>query len=215
MSKLEDLHRIRQEYGTLELLEADLPENPISQFEDWFAQHLLIEKETPNSMVISTSDSNGYPDSRVVLLKELDKGAFVFYTNKYSAKGLQLANNPHVALNFYWPKLMRQVRVRGVAHQVGKQQADDYFHSRPTASQLSAIASPQSVEINSRDELDEAFTLTTAEYANKKIICPDSWAGYAVVPNEIEFWQGRDSRLHDRIQYYRNKDTWCHRRLAP
>lgn len=215
MSRFDDLPSIRQEYGVLDLLESSMHENPIEQFEDWFTQHLQAEKNTPNAMVLSTVDQHGSPDSRVVLLKELDNGAFVFYTNYYSVKGLQLDSNRRVALNFYWPELMRQVRVRGVVDRVSNQQADDYFYSRPIASQLSTIASPQSAEVNSREDLDYALTKVMQDYADKKIIRPDNWGGYAVTPDEVEFWQGRDNRLHDRIQYYRKKDTWCRRRLAP
>ncbi|MDP3704722.1 MAG: pyridoxamine 5'-phosphate oxidase [Legionellaceae bacterium] len=215
MNRFDDLPSIRQEYGTLDLLESTLHKNPIDQFEDWFTQHLQAEKNTPNAMVLSTVDQHGSPDSRVVLLKELDNGAFVFYTNYYSVKGLQLDHNPHAALNFYWPELMRQVRVRGVVNRVSKQQADEYFYSRPIASQLSTIASPQSAEISSREELDNALAQALQDYADKKIIRPDHWGGYAVTPEEVEFWQGRDNRLHDRLQYYRKRDTWCCRRLAP
>ncbi|MDP3560767.1 MAG: pyridoxamine 5'-phosphate oxidase [Legionellaceae bacterium] len=214
MSRFE-LSTIREEYSGNGLLDNALVENPLIQFDAWLNEHLSHDKETPNSMVLSTVDEHGCPDSRIVLLKGLDNGNFVFYTNYYSAKGLQLKNNPHAALNFYWPELMRQVRVRGTVIRVDKKQADEYFYSRPVESQLSAIASPQSAEIANRDELQKAFNKAANDYTDKKIERPEYWGGYAVVPNEIEFWQGRESRLHDRIQYYREKDAWCHRRLAP
>ncbi len=215
MSYLQDLPNMRQEYGDLSLLESSLHENPIDQFTDWFNKQLEFEKNTPNSMVLSTVDSQGCPDSRVVLLKGLDKSSFIFYTNYDSAKGSQLSLNPHVALNFYWPELMRQVRVRGLVQRVDGKTADEYFHSRPIASQLSAIVSHQSAEIESREALDIELHALMQDYANQVIPRPLNWGGFAVTPEEIEFWQGRNNRLHDRIQYFRDKNKWCHRRLAP
>jgi len=212
---IEVLSNIREEYGALDLLEKDVALDPIKQFELWFQEHLDLVKNTPNSMVLSTVDSLGCPDSRVVLLKSLDKGRFVFYTNYYSAKGLQLENNPHAALNFYWAENMRQVRVRGVVIKVDEKQADEYFHSRPLPSQFSAIASPQSQEISSRDILFAKLEEVEKMYADKEVVRPKHWGGYALVPHEVEFWQGRDNRLHDRIKYYNKNDTWCFRRLAP
>lgn len=212
---IEDLSNIRQEYGKLDLLEKDLSDDPIIQFQKWFAEHVSLEQETPNAMVLSTVDTQGWPDSRVVLLKGLDKGQFVFYTNYYSAKGLQLADNPRAALNFYWPMKMRQVRVRGIVTKLSEKQADDYFHSRPVASQFSTIASPQSQEISSREFLLTELDKVQKMYAGKEVVRPNYWGGYALSPHEVEFWQGRDNRLHDRIQYYWDNDTWCFRRLAP
>ena len=214
-SGIEDLSNIRQEYGDLELLEKDLSKDPITQFQKWFQEHVSIVHETPNAMVLSTVDMHDWPDSRVVLLKGLDKGQFVFYTNYYSAKGSQLADNPKAALNFYWSENMRQVRVRGIVTKLGEKQADDYFQSRPVASQFSTIASPQSQEISSREFLLTELDKVEKMYAGKEVVRPSYWGGYALEPHEVEFWQGRDNRLHDRIQYYWNNDTWCFRRLAP
>ena len=214
-SGIEDLSSIRQEYGELELLEKDLAKDPIEQFENWFQHHAHQVKNTPNAMVLSTVDRQGWPDSRVVLLKGLDKGKFVFYTNYYSAKGLQLAENPHAALNFYWPEQMRQVRVRGKVAKVSEKQADEYFHSRPVLSQFSTIASPQSKEISSREQLFADLDKVVKMYTGKDVERPEGWGGYELTPLEVEFWQGRDNRLHDRIQYYLENDTWCFRRLAP
>lgn len=211
---IEDLSSIRENYGNQDLLEKDVASNPIVQFELWFEEHAQIVKNTPNAMVLSTVDEHGWPDSRVVLLKGLDKGQFVFYTNYYSAKGLQLADNPHAALNFYWPEMMRQVRVRGKVAKVSEKQADEYFHSRPVPSQFSTIASPQSQEI-SRENLFAKLDKVVKLYADKEIVRPKHWGGYALNPFEVEFWQGRDNRLHDRIKYYNKNDTWCFRRLAP
>ncbi|MDF1757464.1 MAG: pyridoxamine 5'-phosphate oxidase [Legionellaceae bacterium] len=215
MSRIDDIHSIRQEYGDLDLLEENMSSDPIQQFETWFAQHVQTEQDTPNSMVLSTVDEHGRPDSRVILLKGLDKGSFVFYTNYYSAKGSQLDFNPHAALNFFWPEAMRQVRIRGKVSRVDGEKSDEYFHTRPLASQLSAVASPQSKEISSRNKLYEDFNKVVEQYSDKQVNRPDSWGGYELTPNEIEFWQGRDNRLHDRIQYYYTNGTWSLRRLAP
>jgi pyridoxamine 5'-phosphate oxidase len=215
MGKLEDLFRIRQEYGALELLDENMQEDPILQFEEWFTQHAQSVQDPSNAMVLSTVDQDGWPDSRVVLLKGLDKGLFVFYTNYYSAKGLQLDSNPQAALNFYWPELMRQVRIRGLVNRVSDKKADEYFHSRPIASQLSTVASQQSREICSRNKLYEDLDEVIKTFSGKEIARPETWGGYELTPNEIEFWQGRDNRLHDRIQYYYKNATWCRRRLAP
>lgn len=215
MSGIDNLPNVRQDYGNLDLLEEDLATDPIQQFELWFVHHVQQVQDTPNSMVLSTVDQRGFPDSRVVLLKGLDKGQFVFYTNYYSAKGFQLEHNPHAALNFFWPESMRQVRVRGVVRKVSEKQADEYFHSRPVASQLSTIASPQSKEISSREELYQRLDKVIKQSSGSEIVRPRNWGGYGLKPEEIEFWQGRDNRLHDRIQYYYKNNTWCFRRLAP
>lgn len=215
MSKLKDLASIRQEYGNFNLLEEMMDSDPIKQFEKWLFERTEKIIDTPNAMVLSTVDADGWPDSRVVLLKSLDKGKFVFYTNYYSAKGLQLAFNPHAALNFYWPESMRQVRVRGFVEKVSSKESDDYFHSRPIASQLSTIASPQSQEIFSREKFYEEFDKLLVSNMDKQVTRPAEWGGYKLTPKEVEFWQGRDNRLHDRIQYYYKNDAWGLRRLAP
>lgn len=212
---IEDLLNIRQEYGELDFLEKDLASDPIAQFKDWFKQYSLLVEYMPNAMVLSTVDAEGCPDSRVVLLKGLDKDQFVFYTNYYSAKGLQLAANPHAALNFYWVEQMRQIRIRGTVVKVSEEQADEYFHSRPLLSQFSTIASKQSQEVSSREALFADFDRVVKMHAGKDIQRPKDWGGYALKPLEVEFWQGRNNRLHDRIQYYYKDGIWCFRRLAP
>lgn len=212
---MDDFKNIHEEYSGIPLLEENLPEDPLVQFETWFAEHLAVFSETSNAMVLSTIDPEGRPDSRVVLLKGLDKGAFVFYTNYYSAKGVQLDSHPLAALNFYWPDSKRQVRVRGTVKRTTKQDSNDYFSSRPKVSQLSSIASHQSQEVENRLELERALNELVRDYADKAVDRPPYWGGFMVFPDEIEFWQGRENRLHDRIQYSRNKDTWHRRRLAP
>ena len=215
MGKWKNLSDIRRDYGTLYLSETEIDSSPFAQFEHWFTDVLSTEKSDPTAMVLSTVDEKGYPDSRVVLLKGIEEGAFIFYTNYQSTKAIQLNKNPYAALNFYWPQMARQVRIRGRVTQTPTAQSDDYFASRPMMSQLSAIASPQSSEIKDRAELEHRLNELIERYQSETILRPLNWGGYRVLAEEIEFWQGRDNRLHDRIQYYRNNDTWLHRRLAP
>lgn len=215
MNKWNSLSGIRREYGQLSLSEKDVHSSPIAQFKQWFSDVLNTEKNDPTAMVLSTVDEQGHPDSRVVLLKGLDDEAFVFYTNYQSTKSIQIHHNPNVALNFYWPSMVRQVRVRGQIDRVSEAESDAYFSSRPLGSQCSAIISPQSSAINSRSELELALNQLIENTQQETIMRPIHWGGYRVIPLEIEFWQGRDNRLHDRIHYFRDQNEWRHRRLAP
>lgn len=215
MDKWRTLADIRREYGVLYLDEQQVPDDPFVQFKMWFEEVITVEHSDPTAMVLSTVDDRGLPDSRVVLLKGMEQQHFVFYTNYQSAKAMQLKHTPYAALNFYWPELARQVRIRGRVKRTSKQQADTYFASRPLASQLSALASAQSRAIASRQELEEAFNQLVKKYSQEPVVRPRYWGGYAVIPDEIEFWQGRDNRLHDRIHYFKQRGAWMHRRLAP
>lgn len=215
MTHWKTISDIRREYGSLGLSEEDVNENPMVQFGLWFADVVKTEKSDPTAMVLSTVDDLGHPDSRVVLLKEIIDGAFVFYTNYQSAKAIQIHSTPYVALNLYWPEMARQVRIRGRVKQTSAVQSDAYFSSRPKASQLSAIASPQSRKISSRLELEQTLNALIAIHQQALVVRPEHWGGYEVTPDEIEFWQGRDNRLHDRLHYYRQQGKWVHRRLAP
>ncbi len=215
MSKWKKLSDIRRDYGTLSLSEQEAQDSPIAQFELWFAQVLETEKSDPTAMVLSTVDENGHPDSRVVLLKGIEEATFIFYTNYQSAKAMQINKNPYVALNFYWPQMARQVRIRGRIKQISAEQSDAYFSSRPIHSQLSAITSNQSREIKSREELEQRLNELIAKHQQETVLRPSHWGGYRIIPDEMEFWQGRDSRLHDRIHYYHQQGQWAHRRLAP
>ena len=215
MNHWNNLSNIRREYGQLSLSEENIHLCPFVQFKQWFSDVLNTEKNDPTSMVLSTVDSQGHPDSRVVLLKGIDNEAFVFYTNYQSKKSLQIQHNPHVALNFYWPSLARQVRIRGKIDKISSAESDAYFASRPFASQCSTIISRQSSAIDSRAELEHALNELIANSQQETIMRPIHWGGYQVMPDEIEFWQGRDSRLHDRIHYYHEQGQWRHRRLAP
>ena len=206
---------IRREYGLLSLSEKEAKNSPIEQFEIWFSDVLQSEKSDPTAMVLSTVDEQGCPDSRVVLLKGTKDGSFIFYTNYLSNKSIQLQHMPYAALNFYWPEMARQVRIRGHVIRVSDKESDAYFASRPKASQLSALLSPQSALIQDRLVLDSQLNELIAAYQQKPVVRPEHWGGYAVIPSEFEFWQGRDNRLHDRIHYYLHEDHWQHRRLAP
>lgn len=213
MDNFKNIASIRRDYGGLSLNEEVVLEDPIAQFESWFAEVLENEQHDPTAMVLSTVDEEGHPDSRVVLLKGINAGHFLFYTNYQSIKGRQLQHEPYVALNFYWPEMVRQVRIRGQVKKLSAKESDNYFASRPLKSQLSAIISPQSQEIKNRAVLEEA--LLELEESQMSISRPKHWGGYMVIPEEMEFWQGRDNRLHDRIQYKKQEDQWVKRRLAP
>ncbi|MDX2345655.1 MAG: pyridoxamine 5'-phosphate oxidase [Legionella sp.] len=208
----------RREYGKQSLNKADTADSPLEQFEHWFADALAEKIPDPTAMVLSTVDARGCPNSRVVLLKGLEDGAFVFYTNYESTKSIELESVPYAALNFYWSSMARQVRIRGSVKRVSEAASAAYFESRSVMSQCSAVVSPQSREIASRAELvEKASQLKSIHQKNKnknKITCPDYWGGFAVYPEEIEFWQGRDHRLHDRILYTQKKSKWIKSRLA-
>lgn len=212
---IDRLPHTREEYGEVVLSEEHMHADPMQQFSEWFIAYAELNLGTANAMVLSTVDADHYPDSRVVLLKELDKDQFIFYTQYTSVKGLQMELNPFVALNFHWPQQARQVRVRGKVQRITAVESDVYFASRPRESQLGAVASSQSKEISGRQELEQAYLSYEKLFAGKSISRPESWGGYAVTPHQIEFWQGRNNRLHDRIQYSREGDIWRRCRLAP
>lgn len=204
----------RREYGSLALTDEQVLANPLAQFSQWFAEVEKTEAIDPTAMVLATADEQGHPDSRVVLLKALAHGCFIFYTNYQSAKAQQLKHTPYAALNFYWPTLVRQVRIRGRVKKTSAAQSDAYFASRPVSSQYSAMLSCQSEEIASRTLLEERLNTLLAQH-QQPVVRPKHWGGYALLPQEMEFWQGRDNRLHDRIHYYLSPTGWRHRRLAP
>ncbi len=210
-----DLTRIRREYESKPLLETELASDPIVQFQVWFQAWLDLAPLEPTAMVLSTVDADGQPDSRVVLLKEILQGTFVFFTNYLSHKSSQILVNPKVALNFYWPQMNRQVRVRGVASKVADAISEEYFLQRPFESQCAAIASPQSHKVASRAQLEALHQASLHKYAHKAMVRPSYWGGFAVTPFEFEFWQGQASRLHDRLVYKRHEQNWSVIRLSP
>lgn len=212
MSKLSDL---RKEYSkeTLDISEAK--SNPLEQFKHWFEESMKAELPEPNAMVLCTSVNN-IPESRVVLLKELNETGFVFYTNYLSHKANQINQNNQVVLNFLWLELERQIRINGVAEKLDDKTNDDYFYSRPKMSQIGAIVSNQSEVIPNRNYLEEKLEKAVQHYETNPIIRPEHWGGYVVKPYKIEFWQGRPSRLHDRLLYTLNDNNqWKIERLSP
>ena len=207
---------LRREYTFQGLSEMDVHPNPFEQFKTWFDQAVAAQLPEPNAMTIATVTSDGKPSARIVLLKDYDERGFVFYTNYKSHKGQQLVENPWGAIAFLWAELERQVRIEGCVEKVSPAESDAYFHSRPIGSQLGAWASNQSQVIESREVLEQQLQKLKEEYDNKEVPRPPHWGGFRVIPNEIEFWQGRPSRLHDRLLYQRSEDgSWKIQRLSP
>ena len=205
---------LRKDYTQAGLEQGD--PSPFQQFELWFNQALAADLLEPNAMTLATVTDAGKPDARIVLLKGFDTRGFVFYTNYRSQKGQELAANPHAALVFLWGDLERQVRVVGRVEKATDLEADTYFQSRPVGSRLGAWASTQSEVIASREVLEARMQALEAEYQGREIPRPDHWGGFRVIPTEMEFWQGRPSRLHDRLRYRLQKDGgWVIDRLAP
>jgi len=184
------------------------------QFNTWFQEAIDSAALEPNAMTLSTATSSGVPSSRVVLLKGVDEG-FVFYTNYESKKGQQLAANPHACLNFFWPELERQIRVEGIVAKVSSQESDQYFDSRPFKSRIGAHASPQSQRIEKRDVLKNIAEELLKRFTEGAVPRPEHWGGYRLLPHYMEFWQGRASRLHDRICYEQVNNRWEKYRVAP
>jgi pyridoxamine 5'-phosphate oxidase len=210
------LESLRSNYALSGLQETDLLDTPFQQFQLWLKQAIAEELPEPNAMTLATLSEEGKPIARMVLLKGLDEKGFVFYTNYDSAKGKQLTETDSAALVFWWAGLERQVRVEGTVEKVSEEESDAYFQSRPKASQLGAWASPQSQVIENRDVLEKRLAQLEEQYATEKVPRPTHWGGFRVIPTAIEFWQGRPSRLHDRIRYELNeKGDWFYQRLAP
>lgn len=213
---LKEIADIRTEYQLAALDEVVVGDDPIAFFTQWFIEAQKAEISEVNAMTIATCGQDLIPKTRIVLLKGLEEDEFIFYTNYNSSKGKDIAQNPNVSLLFFWKELERQVRVQGIATRISTEKSDEYFHSRPIPSQVGAWASPQSSIIPDRNVLDDNFARLEAEYGGKRIPRPEHWGGYAVKPTAIEFWQGRASRLHDRILFTKaDEGNWNKVRLAP
>ena len=214
-----DLSGLREEYGRGGLDLPDLADDPVEMFERWLQQAVDGGVHEPNAMVLATATPDGRPSSRMVLLKGVDPAGFVFFTNQASRKGDELAANPQCALLFPWHPLERQVRVEGVASVLGDDEVEGYFHSRPRGAQLGAWASAQSRPVASRAALAAAFASAEERFGadddGTEVPVPPEWGGYRVRPEAVEFWQGRRSRMHDRLVYRRSGDGWTVERLAP
>ena len=211
----DDFSDLRQEYRYVALLEQDADPDPIAQFRDWFGQAVDDGVPLPNAMALATATRDGKPSVRFVLLKDVSEQGFSFYTHSVSAKGREMAENPDVALVFYWTQMHRQVRVEGRAHLLPDEEADAYFNTRPHDSRLAVWVADQSAKVESREFLESRMAGMVERYPGEDVPRPATWAGYRVVPDCIEFWQGRESRLHDRLLYTREDGGWKIVRLAP
>ncbi|MDX1935569.1 MAG: pyridoxamine 5'-phosphate oxidase [Flavihumibacter sp.] len=207
---------IRKDYRLKTLSEEEVQPNPFAQFEVWWQEALAAQIEEVNAMTLSTASADGVPAGRIVLLKGYNENGFVFFTNYQSFKGNHLAENPRASLLFFWKELERQVRITGISQQLSAAENDAYYNSRPAGSRIGAWASPQSQVIDNRQWLEARVEAITKEFEGKNISRPQHWGGYCVKPVSIEFWQGRSSRLHDRIQYtLQPNGLWAIERLAP
>ncbi|MEP6780041.1 MAG: pyridoxamine 5'-phosphate oxidase [Gemmatimonadaceae bacterium] len=206
---------LRTDYRMASLSESDALANPIEQFNKWFAEAQRAEISEPNAMSLATATRDGAPSVRTVLVKGVDANGFVFYTDYRSQKGRELSENPQAALCFFWTGLERQVRVAGQVSRVSRAESEAYFRSRPVGSRIGATASAQSSTLASRVELEQRVASLEEQFANGEIPMPDYWGGFRVAPVTIEFWQGRSSRLHDRILYTLRDSRWEISRLSP
>ena len=207
--------RLRREYARAGLRESDAEVDPIEQFRGWFDEALAAKLHEPNAMTLDTATPEGRPSARVVLLKGFDERGFVFYTNYEGRKARELEINPNCALVFYWGELERQVRVEGLAGRISDGESDAYFAGRPRGSQLGAWASEQSRPVRDRGALEVRLRELEAVYEGREVPRPPFWGGYRVEPEAIEFWQGRETRLHDRLRYRRSNGRWRCERLQP
>ncbi len=211
-----NIAELRQDYTLQGLSETEIDSNPFAQFKEWFDEALSADILEPNAMTVATTTPEGKPSARMVLLKDFDARGFVFYTNYNSHKAKELAENPQAALVFWWAELQRQVRISGRVEKVSDSESDKYFYSRPLSSRLGAWASNQSGVIENREVLEQNLEELKEKYQDREIPRPSHWGGIRVIPAEIEFWQGRSSRLHDRLVYTRMEDSsWKIERLSP
>lgn len=206
---------IRTDYKLHSLDESSAAKDPFEQFTQWWDEAIKSAIDEVNAMTLATATAEGVPSARIVLLKGYDTNGFIFFTNYNSDKGKDIADNPRAALLFFWKELERQVRIEGTVEKLDARSSDEYFASRPAASRIGALASPQSEKIESRDVLEKKYTELELQYANGSVSRPAHWGGYIVKPASFEFWQGRPSRLHDRLLYTKQDESWGINRLAP
>ncbi len=212
---MDSIARLRQEYTRDGLSESDTGRDPVELFRRWFDEARVADLHEPNAMTVATTTADARPSARVVLLKGFDRRGFVFYTNYEGGKAREIEENPRAALLFYWGELERQVRIEGRAERVSAEESDAYFASRPRGSQLGAWASEQSRTVLDRTTLEERLREVEAEYEGREVPRPSHWGGYRVAPESFEFWQGRENRLHDRLEYRRAGEGWGIERLQP
>jgi len=210
---MKNIKDLRTDYLKSELNVEDLAEEPITLFKKWLSQAITFSNDA-NAFVLSTVNSKGVPSSRVLLLRGASEKGLIFFTNYSSRKSHEIEVNPNVCMNFFWPDMERQVRINGSINRLLEKESDDYFNSRPYESRIGAWSSPQSQVIKSRDVLEKKIKELKKKYPNE-VPRPENWGGYFIIPNEIEFWQGRASRLHDRFLYKKKGDSWLINRLAP
>ncbi len=209
------LNDIRKEYAFTQLNRDNLDANPVVQFKYWLNDALTAGVEEPTAMVLSTATADGKPSSRMVLLKNLDEDGFTFFTNYDSKKGIQIASNPFGSILFFWPRLERQVRIEGRIDKTTRRESDEYFNTRPEGSKIGAWASPQSQRIPNREYLDALQKDYEKLFKTRLSVRPENWGGFKLLPALVEFWQGRENRLHDRFEYVRKGSIWEVYRLAP
>jgi pyridoxamine 5'-phosphate oxidase len=210
-----NLADIRSDYQHAILDESHMLSGPLEQFDKWFREALEAEVREVNAMSLATATPDGRPSNRIVLLKGLDETGFVFFTNYHSDKGQMLAANPYAAITFFWPELERQVRIEGRVEKVGPEESDIYFSKRPWGSRIAALTSEQSTVIAHREDLETRYNELADHYKDSDPIRPPHWGGYRLLPDSVEFWQGRSNRLHDRLKYIKTGEGWRLVRLAP
>lgn len=212
----QNLQHLRSEYAKASLDSTSIDKDPLQQFQKWFQEAIVGNIMEPNAMCLATVSADGRPSVRIVLLKGVEEGKFLFYTNYQSKKGIQLETNPACALTFFWPELERQVRIEGSVERVSAEKSTEYFQSRPRGSQLGAWVSPQSSPVKDRSILEQRMQEMEKKFEGvEQLPKPQQWGGYAVNPYLIEFWQGRPNRLHDRIEFVKTEASWTMNRLAP